>query len=347
MNDMTLPFDLQRVDAYLKQRLDGLDGTPEVTAFQGGASNLTFRFVYPARRLILRRPPPGRKAKGAHDMGREYRILNGLRPHFPRVPRTYLCCDDEDIAGAPFFVMEELEGVILRGDLPADMSISEFEAEKLCDALIDTLVDLHKVDMVHAELTWLERGEGYVGRQISGWTRRYRDARTPDAAAFDEVIDWLERHQPEDRPHCLIHNDFRFDNLVLDPDQLHVVVGVLDWELATAGDPLMDLGASLAYWVQADDDPKFQMLRRQPTHLPGMLSREQLVARYLQAAEIELDDFSFYEIYGLFRLAGIAQQIYYRHYHGQFRDDRFAQFIHAVNYLEQRCLERIRASGHS
>ena len=342
MNDSSkLPFDPPALHGLLKAHVPNLSRTPEVKAFRGGASNLTFALIYPDQTLIARTPPPGRKARGAHDMGREYRILSALQPHYPLVPETVLFTEDEAVTDQPLFVMEALEGLILRRDPPQGLELDSTITPTLCRSFVAALVDLHAIDIVQAGLGWLDRGPGYVERQIGGWSKRYQQARTPDAAEFEQVMTWLQQHQPEDRPHCLVHNDFRFDNLVLNPDDPGEITGVLDWELATVGDPLMDLGASLAYWVEADDHPIFQQLRRQPTHLPGMWSRDELISAYLERSGLEVDDFLFYEIYGLFRLAGIAQQIYYRHYHGQFKDDRFADFIHAVNYLEQRCLEQL------
>lgn len=335
------PFSPTALDSLIKAERPALTGTPEIHRFSGGASNLTFAFSYPSDSVIVRTPPPGRKARGAHDMGREYRILSALKPHYPLVPETLLFTDDESVTQAPLFVMEALSGLILRRDPPDDVSLGASDAHRLCRSFVEAMTGLHGISTSQAELGWLDRGPGYVGRQISGWTKRYRQAVTPDVPDFDRIIEWLDTHQPEDRDHCLIHNDFRFDNLVLDPDDPARVTGVLDWELATVGDPLMDLGASLAYWVEAGDHPVFQQLRRQPTHLPGMWSRAEIVNGYADAAGIDPDDFLFYEIYGLFRLAGIAQQIYYRHYHGQFEDDRFANFGMAVSYLQERCLERL------
>lgn len=339
MSDAGDLLNLRELDAFLKSELE-LAGSPAVHRFQGGASNLTFRLTYPDRQLIVRRPPPGTKARGAHDMLREARILEGLRPQFDKVPEVYLTCDDERICGAPFYVMEPIDGLILRGDVPEGLELEEGRAGRLCESLVETWVALHAVATDRPELAWLDRGTGYVQRQIAGWTRRYRDARTPDVPDFEAVMDWLADH-PEDTERCLIHNDFRFDNLVLDPAQPERVIGVLDWELATVGDPLMDLGAALAYWVQADDEPGFHLIRRQPTHVPGMYTREQILDRYRVLSGRDIGDFTFYEVYGLFRLAGIAQQIYYRYYHGQFGDKQFAAFGKAVAYLETRCIKII------
>jgi aminoglycoside phosphotransferase (APT) family kinase protein len=210
---------------------------------------------------------------------------------------------------------------------------------------VDTLVELHGVDVAGTGLADFGKGEGYVARQVAGWTRRYGNARTPNVPTFAAVTEWLARRQPPDRANRLIHNDFRLDNLVLDPDDRLRVVGVLDWEMACVGDPLMDLGGALAYWVQADDDPLLRRFRRQPTHLPGMLTRREIVQRYVERTGLDVSDWTFYEVFGLFRLAAIAQQIYYRYYHKQTRAPAFRHFWLTVRYLHWRCRRLIRRAG--
>ncbi len=326
----------QPLDAFLKSHIERLKGPPEISLIEGGASNLTFRVSYVSGDLIVRRPPPGKKAAGAHDMGRESLILTALQNTQVPVPKVYAYCDDEDIIGSPFFVMDFVEGTVPRRSEP---HFSEAESYQVCRAFVDTWQALHGVDWRGTELGRLDRGDGYAARQIAGWTKRYRDAKTPDAPDFEQVIEWLADAVPPDQGHCLIHNDFRLDNLILEPDQPGNVRAVLDWELATIGCPLMDLGASLAYWIQADDDAAFHGLRRQPTHLSGMWSRERLWEYYATVSGLDLQHRSFYEVYGLFRLAGIAQQIYYRFYQGQFETKEAAQFIHGVRVLESRCLK--------
>lgn len=337
-------LDLAAVDAFLKARMPGLEGEPAVKQYPGGASNLTYLLQYPARDLILRRPPAGRKAKGAHDMVREARVMQALRPVYPYVPEVLAICQDEAVLGGEFYVMQRLVGVIPRQDLPPALGLTPERTRQLCLNVIDKLIELHQVDVQAAGLSALGKGEGYVSRQISGWSERLRAAHTPDNRDFAEVIAWLEAKKPAGEVAItLIHNDFRFDNVVLDPDDLRVI-GVLDWEMATLGDPLMDLGSSLAYWVQADDDAVFRMMRRQPTDAPGMLTRDEVIAYYGQKTGWRVDNFDFYLVYGLFRLAGIAQQIWYRYYHQQTTNPAYAQFGPMVNYLEQRCLDLIRRS---
>ena len=342
-------FDADRVAEWLRRaspRAHGLEGTPEVLQFHGGASNLTYLLRYPSGRdLVLRRPPTGTKARGAHDMRREHDIQAALAPVFAPVAPMVAFCADEDVVGSEFYVMERLEGVVLRQDLPPGLGLDEEAVGALCRAAVDTLVALHEVDVEAAGLAHLDRGEGYVARQVGGWSERYRRARTPDVPDLETTMAWLDAHRPPDRPHTLIHNDFRFDNLVLDPEDPTRVVGVLDWEMATVGDPLMDLGGALAYWVQADDDPAFLALRRQPTHTPGMLTRIEVLERYGKARgeHVDPDQWRFYEVFGLFRLAVIAQQIYFRFHHGQTTNPAYGAFREVVTHLDARCSRLVRA----
>jgi aminoglycoside phosphotransferase (APT) family kinase protein len=341
-------FDVERVASWLREnaaREPGLEGVPEVQQFVGGASNLTYLLRYaggPAaggRDLILRRPPTGTKARGAHDMGREHDIQSALAPVFSAVPRMVAFCDDDDVVGSQFYVMERIEGTILRRDVPPELGLDPDAVATLCRTAVDTLVALHEVDVQAAGLAHLDRGDGYVKRQVEGWCGRYRRARTDDVGSFEATMAWIDLHQPADQPHVLIHNDFRFDNLVLDPDHPTRIVGVLDWEMATLGDPLMDLGAALAYWVQADDHPAFLAVRRQPTHTPGMLTRAEVVERYAVARGLTVtpEQWRFYEVFGAFRLAVIAQQIYYRFHEGQTTNPAYGEFREVVRFLDQHC----------
>lgn len=338
-------LDAQRIDPYLKAHIPGLSGTPVISQFPGGASNLTYLIQYPERDLVLRRPPFGHKAKSAHDMGREFRILTSLKDAYPYCPQAFAFCEDEALIGSPFYVMERLKGVILRAELPPALTLDPAQTEALCKSFVDKLVELHQVDYQACGLSDLGRPDGYVQRQITGWSERYDQALTPDAPRWDTVKDWLASRMPADhaRP-GIIHNDYRFDNVILDLDDPMRITGVLDWEMTTLGDPLMDLGNTLAYWVQADDPAPVQLMRRQPSHAPGMLTRQQFVSYYAERAGIRIDTVDFYYVYGLFRLAGIVQQIYYRFYHGQTQDKRFASFVQMNALLEQMTLQVIARS---
>ena len=331
-------FDVEAVHTWLGRPGD----PPQVRQFSGGASNLTYLLRYPGQDLILRRPPRGTKASSAHDMQREYRIQSRLRPVFGYVPQMVALCTDPAVLGTDFYVMERIPGTILRDRLPDGVTLTRDQAAGLCRNLFDRLVDLHAVDPVATGLTDLGKGPGYVARQVSGWTDRYHKARTPDAPDFDGVIDWLTANQPDDVVACVIHNDFRFDNIVLEPDlpwdEPAAVRCVLDWELATIGDPLMDLGSALAYWIQADDNEEFALLRRQPSDLPGMFTRNEIVAYYRERTGLDTAAWPFYETFGLFRLAVIVQQIYYRYHHGQTTNPAFALYGPAVGFLRDQAL---------
>lgn len=338
-------LDVAAVDAWLKSQVHTLAGTPEVTQFTGGASNWTYRLRYPEADLILRRPPAGTKAKSAHDMGREYRIQKALRPVFPWVPEMVAHCEDPSVIGAEFYIMRRIDGLIPRKELPRGLTLSPAEGRRLCLAMLDTLVALHSVDVQAAGLESIGKGAGYAQRQIEGWSERYRKARTWNVPRGEAIMRWLAANLPRRERICVTHNDFRFDNVVLDPAEPTRVIGVLDWELATLGDPWMDVGNMLAYWVQADDDPIARATRRQPTHLPGMLTRREVVEYYSAQTGESPENWAFYEVYGVFRLSVIAQQIYYRYFHKQTRNPAFKHFWAIVHYLHWRARRSIRAAG--
>ncbi|WP_338513136.1 phosphotransferase family protein [Pseudomonas poae] len=339
-------LDASLIDPYLKAHIPGLSGAVSISQFPGGASNLTYLLEYPDQEFVLRRPPFGHKAKSAHDMGREFRILNQLKDGFPYCPKAYVHCTDESVIGAEFYVMERVNGVILRSDLPPELGLDASRTEALCKSFIDKFVELHRVDYSACGLADLGKPEGYVQRQIRGWSERYEKALTPDAPTWEAVRAWLNDKMPADHPaSSIVHNDYRFDNVILDPRNPMQIIGVLDWELTTLGDPLMDLGNTLAYWIEAADPAPVQLMRRQPSNAPGMLTRREFVDYYAERAGIQIDNFDFYYTYGLFRLAGIVQQIYYRFFHGQTQDKRFAQFIQMNKLLEQMSLNVIGKSA--
>jgi aminoglycoside phosphotransferase (APT) family kinase protein len=339
-------LDVAKLDAFLKQHVDGLLGRPSIRQFPGGASNLTYLICYDERELVLRRPPSGAKAKSAHDMLREAQVMAALKPHYPLVPAILATCDDHTVLGCDFYVMERLRGIILRRDLPLDLGLDADGVRKLCLNFIDKLVQLHQVDASVPELAAIGKGEGYVARQVRGWSKRWHAALTQGTEACEDVLTWLAQKQPSrETAICVIHNDYRFDNVVLDSEHPLDIVGVLDWEMSTLGDPLMDLGGSLAYWVQADDDAVFQSFRRQPSHVAGMLTRREVVEYYAKRTGWSVDNFDFYEVFGLFRLMVIVQQIYRRFVLGQTTNLQFAGFGHAAAYMGKRCRRLIARSA--
>ena len=335
MNDVTAVreedrFDVAAMHAWLRSYIN-IDELPEVLQFRSGASNLTYLLKYPGRELVLRRPPVGTKAVSAHDMKREYLIQSRLKPVYPLVPSMIALCEDHLIMGSDFYVMDRVVGPIFRRDIPKEVSAQDISV--MADSLINGLVQLHAVDP--SILAELNKGPGYVQRQVEGWSKRYRNALTDDVPNGEKVMAWLEANRPDDVASCVIHGDWRIDNVVFDLKQARIV-GVLDWELATVGDPLMDLGSALAYWVDRDDDPAFAALRRQPSHLPGMPTRDEFVAKYLEKSGVRCADFTFYEVFGLFRLAVIIQQIWARYRAGQTTNPAFAGFGDACNTLINR-----------
>ncbi|HEY4589804.1 MAG TPA: phosphotransferase family protein [Thermoanaerobaculia bacterium] len=331
-------IDAAALAVWLKSRLPGVEGPIAVEQFPGGHSNLTYLLRFGDDELVLRRPPFGSKVRTAHDMGREHRVLSRLYAVYPKAPRALLHCDDPEVIGAPFYIMERVRGVILRhpqaprgGDLPPE------RMRAISEAAVDGLADLHAVDYRAAGLEDLGKPEGYVSRQVEGWTERWRKARTDEVPGLDHAADWLAGHLPrpsqETTGAALIHNDYKYDNLVLHPQELERVVAVLDWEMATVGDPLMDLGTSLGYWMDPDDAPGLRLLPAGPTTLPGNLSRAGVVERYAARTGRDVPSIVFYYVYGLFKIAVIAQQIYYRYKQGLTQDPRFATLIGAVRIL--------------
>ena len=321
-------FDIAAVHEWLQGIVPDLTALPELFQFTSGASNLTYLLKYPEQELVLRRPPVGTKAISAHDMKREFLIQSRLKPIYPLVPIVHGLCEDHSILGSDFYVMERIQGIILRREIPEDVSADDIKW--IGESLISGLVDLHQVDA--AILQELNKGPGYVRRQVEGWSKRYRNALTDDVPDGENVMRWLAENQPEDVATCVIHGDWRIDNSVFDLGQQRMV-GVLDWELATVGDPLMDLGSALAYWVDRDDEPGFAALRRQPSHLPGMPTRTEFVAKYLALSGLKCDEFTFYSVFGLFRLSVIIQQIWARYRIGQTTNPAFAGFGIGVNTL--------------
>lgn len=311
-----------------------------IRQFPAGFSNLTYLLTmeheHGRRALVLRRPPRGVKPGIAHDMGREHGILAALHPCGVPVPRPIARCDDTSVIGAPFYVMEHVDGVILRGKPPElltnDPVAMPGKLAALSQTFVATLAQLHAVDVSRDPLASLGRPDGYVQRQVQGWTKRWIASRTSDVAELDWVATWLEAHRPPDRSTTLVHNDFKLDNLVLEPD-LSRVRAILDWEMATIGDPLMDLGTSLAYWVEAGDAPIFRALGLGITALPGNMTRAELVQAYGAHRSVDVSDAPFYYTFGLFKVAVIAQQIYARHEQGLTSDPRFAVLGEVVKAL--------------
>lgn len=339
-------LDNARLSAYLSEHLPGFAGTLSIEQFPAGFSNLTYLVRAGEAEFVLRRPPFGAKIKTAHDMAREYKILKHLRPVYPKVPRPILCCEDERVIGAPFYLMERVSGIILRAQPPAGLDLSPAKMRRLSKAFVENLASIHGVDYERAGLGDLGQPAGYISRQIEGWTRRYTGARTDDVPSIERLAAWLAEHQPPDSERsALIHNDYKYDNIVLGPNDPTQIIAVLDWEMATIGDPLMDLGTTLGYWVEADDPAEWRAFGFGLTTLPGNLSRRELLDYYAQLTGREIRDAVFYYAYGLLKIAVIVQQIYFRYRQGLTQDARFAQLLYLVKVcgqLAERAIEKNR-----
>jgi aminoglycoside phosphotransferase (APT) family kinase protein len=323
-------LDAGKLEAWLARVLPGLSGPLEITQFPKGYSNLTYLLRTGDRELVLRRPPFGARIKTAHDMGREYRILSRLIAVYSKVPRPLAYCADESVLGAPFYIMERVRGLILRARPPEGLELTPALMRRLSENLIDNLAQIHGIDYAAAGLGDLGKPEGYVERQVEGWIKRYQNARTDDIPGMERLAGWLIEHKPPETGGCLIHNDYKYDNLVLDLEDVSRIKAVLDWEMATLGDPLMDLGSTLGYWVDPDDPEDWQNQSFGLTTLPGNLNREQLLERYVAKSGRNVTDPVFYYAYALFKIAGIVQQIYARYKQGLTKDARFAGLLEVV-----------------
>jgi aminoglycoside phosphotransferase (APT) family kinase protein len=334
-------LDLSRLEPYLRERLDA-EGVPiEVLQFPSGHSNLTYLVKVGDREYVLRRPPFGSKVKGAHDMGREVRVLSALSKVFPLAPEPVLYCEDEQILGAEFYLMARVRGLILRNQPPQGFYLSEEETRRACESLVDHLAMLHTIDYEAAGLAEMRKPGAYLERQVLGWAKRYEGSKTEEIPSIDKTIAWLTGNIPPDAGAVVIHNDFKFDNVVLDPQDPKRLIAVLDWEMATIGDPMTDLGVSLSYWSEPEDPADLKVVQCFLTTWPGALTRNEFAERYAEKTGCDLSNLVYYYVFGLFKLAVIVQQIYYRYHHGFTQDPRFAKMIDMVKDLGARSLRAI------
>jgi len=332
-------LDLARLEPFLRGHFPESSGPIRVEQFPSGHSNLTYLVNLGGRELVLRRPPFGSKVKSAHDMGREYRVLSKLHPAYPPAPKVLVFCDDETLLGAPFYIMEPVHGVILRRDPPAGMPFPAETAQRLSESFIDNLARLHLLDYESVGLGDLGKPQGYLDRQVRGWTERCHGSKTDELPEVELLSAWMSKHTPATSAAALIHNDYKYDNVVLDAADITKIAGVLDWEMCTIGDPLSDLGTSLAYWVEPRDSAELQKIRWCPSTYPGSLSRSQLAERYSRASGRGVSDLVFYLVFARFKLAVIVQQIYYRYRQGLTKDARFAGMGDVVRILMRAALD--------
>jgi aminoglycoside phosphotransferase (APT) family kinase protein len=333
-------LDLAKLEPFLRSSFPSGAGPLVVEQFPSGHSNLTYLLRLGEREMVLRRPPYGSKVKTAHDMGREYRVLSKLHSAYPMAPKVLLYCDDDSILGSPFYLMERIRGIIVRRDPPTGLPFTAETARRLSESFVDNLSRLHGLDYAAIGLGGLGKPQGYLARQVSGWIERYYGSQTHDLAEVVRIAAWLKDHMPVTSEAALVHNDYKYDNVVLNPEDTTRIVGVLDWEMSTIGDPLTDLGTTLAYWVDPQDPDELQNIRWGPSTYAGSLTRAQLVERYARATARDVSNMAFYLAFARFKIAVIVQQIYYRYHQGQTKDSRFASMPEMVKIL-------LRASLHS
>jgi aminoglycoside phosphotransferase (APT) family kinase protein len=324
---------LARLEPFLLSHFPGNAGPLRVKQYPSGHSNLTYLVGLGDREIVLRRPPFGSEVKTAHDMGREYRVLSKLHSAYPVAPKVLLFCDDLSILGAPFYVMEPIRGIIIRRDPPAGLSFTAETARSLSESFVDNLVRLHGLDYAAFGLGDLGKPQGYIERQVHGWIARYYGSQSHDLPEVGRISAWLTDHMPPASEPTLIHNDYKYDNIVLDPGDITTIVGVLDWEMATVGDPLSDLGTSLAYWVDPQDPDELQRIRWCPSTYAGSMTRAQLVERYARKTGRDVSHMAFFLTFARLKLAVIIQQIYYRYHRGLTNDPRFASMPEVVKIL--------------
>jgi aminoglycoside phosphotransferase (APT) family kinase protein len=315
-------FDRAKVEAYLRERIPGLVGPMEALQFPGGHANLTYLVRFGEREIVLRRPPLGPVAPKSHDMRREHRVLHALAPVFPQAPRPYLLCEDPSVMGAVFFAMERRHGVVVRGAVPPEIDRHPDARRRISLALIDAMAALHDVDYERIGLGDLGRPEGFALRQVNGWKERWEAAKDVDVPLFDELHRWLVAQVPPSPGASLVHNDLKLDNCMFDPDDPDRVGTILDWDMTTLGDPLVDLGTLLGYWAQSDDPPE-RGATAAVTAQPGFPRRAELAERYAERRKIDLARIRWYEVFAMWKTAVVLQQIYIRFVRGQTQDARF------------------------
>jgi aminoglycoside phosphotransferase (APT) family kinase protein len=316
-------IDARALAGYLRGKLEGVESGLRIEQFPGGHSNLTYLIHAGDREYVLRRPPLGPVAPKAHDMAREYAVLRSVHPVFPPAPEAFLLCDDPSVIGAIFFVMEHRRGIVLRREIPAEYGSLPGFGRRVSQGFVDCLAALHKVD---ATRLFLGKPAGFLERQVRGWADRWERAKTEEIREMTELMQWLMARLPESGPPTLVHNDYKLDNVMLDERDPGRVEAVLDWEMTTVGDPLVDLGCTLCYWVQADDPQGRREAISEITTAPDWYTRTQLVDEYARQTGLDVTRAPYYEVFGLFKLAVVLQQIYFRYRRGQTRDERFAGF---------------------
>lgn len=338
-------LDLGSLQTYLEDRLHS-KGKLSLEQFPSGYSNLTYFLKFGKNEFVMRRPPFGANIKSAHNMKREFTVLSKLRPAFTHIPQPVLYCDDQSVIGSDFFLMQRVKGIILRSAPPKNLTLTPELMSRLSHNCIDSLIELHALNLEESDLSCLGKPEGYAKRQVEGWVSRYEKSKTDYLAGMEELSLWLTQNIPNDNPPCMIHNDYKYDNIVLNPDNPEEILSILDWEMATVGDPMMDLGTTLAYWTELGDPQALKMFNL--TWLPGNMNRIEILNYYREKTGSEAKNITFYYTYACFKLGVICQQIYARYKKGLTNDLRFAGLIEVVKACAEngkRALETNRISN--
>jgi len=348
MNDETIEvrpgekLDRAKVEPYLRAHIPGIDaGTWEVRQFPSGASNLTYLVRIGEWEGVLRRPPFGPVAPKAHDMQRESSLLERIHPFFPLAPQPYLFCNDLEIIGVPFYVMERRKGIVLNDAFPRGTEVTPELCRRISETVVDTLAEIHIIDWQAAGLAALGHPVGFLERQVRGWIERYKRSQTDDSPDVTVLTRWLVEHPPISPAPTLIHNDFKLNNMLLDAHDLARPVAVLDWEMSTIGDPLFDLAVTLSYWIQPDDSEELRTILPTITYLPGFMSRAEFMERYAFKSGLDISSMHFYLTFAYFKLGVIVQQIYVRWLRGQTQDQRFAIFGSHVRTLIDHAMQLV------
>jgi aminoglycoside phosphotransferase (APT) family kinase protein len=339
------------LQAFLRENLGAKSDEIVVEQFPAGSSNLTYCVKIGVEEYVLRRPPFGNQVKSAHDMSREFNVLSKLSKVYKPAPKPLLYCADEAIIGSEFYLMERRRGLIIRGKSPMSeppasagglsLENSKDLQRKVCESFIENLAELHALDYKKIGLENLGKPEGYARRQVEGWTKRYFKAKTDENTELEKSIEWLSRNIPEPSGATLVHNDYKFDNVMLNAENLTEIVAVLDWEMTTIGEPLMDLGTTLGYWMSKESGSELLSMPFNPRSLMENISRRELVEMYAEKSGRNVSNMLFYYVFGTFKIAAIAQQIYFRFARGFTRDKRFATFNQFVGALGKIALHAI------
>ena len=334
-------LNVENLKNYLRENLDAESDEIEISQFPAGSSNLTYCIEIGGAEYVLRRPPFGNTVKSAHDMSREFNVLSQLSKVYKPAPKPLIYCNDEAVIGSEFYLMERRNGLVIRGRSPGALVNSPELQKKVVESFIQNLVELHSLDYKEIGLETLGKPEGYAERQVTGWAKRYFNAKTDEHFELEKAIEWLNSNIPESPGATLVHNDYKFDNVMLNPENLTEITAVLDWEMTTIGEPLMDLGSSLAYWMSRESGNELLNMPFNPRVLMENISRTELVEIYENKSGAKVSNILFYYVFGTFKLAVIGQQIYFRYVKGFTQDKRFATFNHFVNSLGKIALNGI------